>query len=71
MSFGWRDPNYKRNLLILIINCKAKGFNFPLLVDHTAREAEYFMRTLQKFNEEKWIRFKIQSLVKMYFGYEL
>lgn len=27
--------NYKRNLLILIINCKAKGFNFPLLVDHT------------------------------------
>lgn len=45
--------NYKRNLLILIINCKAKGFNFPLLVDHTAREAEYFMRTLQKFNEGK------------------
>jgi len=45
--------NYKRNLLILIINCKVKGFNFPLLVDHVAREAEYFMRTLQKFNEGK------------------
>jgi len=27
------------------------GFNFPLLVDHIAREAEYFMRTLKKFNE--------------------
>ncbi|MGI2728743.1 DUF2935 domain-containing protein [Bacillus cytotoxicus] len=45
--------NYKRNLLILIINCKVSGFNFPLLVDHIAREAEYFIRTLQKFNEGK------------------
>lgn len=43
--------NFKRNLLILIINCKVKGFNFPLLVDHIAREAEYFMRMLKKFNE--------------------
>jgi hypothetical protein len=43
--------NFKRNLLILIINCKVSGFNFPLLVDHTAREAEYFMRTLKKFNK--------------------
>jgi hypothetical protein len=43
--------NFKRNLLILIINCKIMGFNFPLLVDHIAREAEYFMRTLKKFNE--------------------
>jgi hypothetical protein len=43
--------NFKRNLLILIINCKISGFNFPLLVDHIAREAEYFMRTLTKFNQ--------------------
>ncbi|MDF2904016.1 MAG: hypothetical protein K0S25_1654, partial [Bacillus sp. (in: firmicutes)] len=43
--------NFKRNLLIMIINCKVTGFNFPLLVDHIAREAEYFMRTLKKFNE--------------------
>jgi hypothetical protein len=43
--------NFKRNLLIMIINCKVMGFNFPLLVDHIAREAEYFMRTLKKFNE--------------------
>lgn len=42
---------FKRNLLILIINCKISGFNFPLLVDHIAREAEYFMRTLTKFNQ--------------------
>lgn len=42
--------NFKRNLLILIINCKISGFNFPLLVDHVAREAEYFMRTLRKIN---------------------
>ncbi|MFX3625125.1 MAG: DUF2935 domain-containing protein [Ectobacillus sp.] len=43
--------NFKRNLLIMIINCKISGFNFPLLVDHIAREAEYFMRSLQKFNQ--------------------
>jgi len=43
--------NFKRNLLIMIINCKILGFNFPLLVDHIAREAEYFMRTLKKFND--------------------
>jgi hypothetical protein len=35
----------------MIINCKLLGFNFPLLVDHVAREAEYFMRTLKKFND--------------------
>lgn len=49
LAHGFR--NFKRNLLILIINCKISGFNFPLLVDHIAREAEYFMRTLKKFNE--------------------
>lgn len=49
LAHGFR--NFKRNLLILIINCKVSGFNFPLLVDHVAREAEYFMRTLTKFNQ--------------------
>lgn len=43
--------NYKRNVLILIINCRIHGFNFPLLVDHIAREAEYFIRNLTKFNQ--------------------
>jgi hypothetical protein len=42
--------NFKRNLLILVINGKVQGFNFPLLIDHIAREAEYFMNSLQKFN---------------------
>lgn len=49
LVYGFR--NFKRNLLILIINCKVSGFNFPLLVDHIAREAEYFIRTLKKFNK--------------------
>ena len=49
LVYGFR--NFKRNLLILIINCKISGFNFPLLVDHIAREAEYFMSSLQKFNQ--------------------
>jgi hypothetical protein len=43
--------NFKRNVLILIINCRIHGFNFPLLVDHIAREAEYFVRNLIKFNQ--------------------
>jgi hypothetical protein len=43
--------NFKRNVLILIINCRISGFNFPLLVDHIAREAEYFVRNLMKFNQ--------------------
>ncbi|WP_379969078.1 DUF2935 domain-containing protein [Ectobacillus sp. sgz5001026] len=51
LVYGFR--NFKRNLLLLIINCKISGFNFPLLVDHVAREAEYFLRSLQKFNEGK------------------
>jgi Domain of unknown function (DUF2935) len=38
LVYGFR--NFKRNLLI---NGKVQGFNFPLLVDHIAREAEYFM----------------------------
>ncbi|WP_071392758.1 DUF2935 domain-containing protein [Bacillus tuaregi] len=49
LVYGFR--NFKRNLLILIVNCKISGFNFPLLVDHIAREAEYFMRTLKKLNQ--------------------
>jgi hypothetical protein len=49
LTFAFR--NFKRNLLILIINCKITGFNFPLLVDHIAREAEYFIKTLQKLND--------------------
>jgi hypothetical protein len=49
LVFGFR--NFKRNLLIMIVNCQVAGFNFPLLVDHIAREAEYFMRTLKKLNE--------------------
>lgn len=49
LTYAFR--NFKRNVLILIINCKISGFNFPLLVDHIAREAEYFIRTLSKFNQ--------------------
>ena len=39
---------YKRNLLHLMLECKLGGSNFPLLLDHVAREAEYFMRLLDK-----------------------
>ena len=60
--------NFKRNLLIMIINCKVMGFNFPLLIDHTAREAEYFMRTLKKFNKGILDPFKMRLLMRIYFG---
>ena len=31
-----------------MLECKLGGWNFPLLLDHMAREAEYFMRLLEK-----------------------
>jgi len=39
---------YKRNLLHMMLECKLGGSNFPLLLDHVAREAEYFIRLLDK-----------------------
>jgi len=39
---------FKRNLLHMMLECKLGGWNFPLLLDHVSREAEYFMRLLDK-----------------------
>jgi len=44
---------FKRKILGLIINCKISGNNFPLLVDHTSREAAYFANRLKELNEGK------------------
>jgi hypothetical protein len=44
---------FKSEVLLLIIRCKIAGFNFPLLIDHTAREAGYFVNTLKNLNEGK------------------
>ena len=44
---------YKRKLLHMILECKLGGWNFPLLLDHIAREAEYFMRLLDKIKNCK------------------
>lgn len=41
---------YKRHVLGLIIQCKIGGNNFPLLVDHVSREANYFMKRLEQLN---------------------
>ncbi len=46
---------YKRNLLHLMLECKLGGSNFPLLLDHVAREAEYFIRLLDKNKNGKVI----------------
>ena len=39
---------FKRKLLHMMLECKLGGWNFPLFLDHMAREAEYFMRLLDK-----------------------
>jgi len=41
---------FKRKVLGLIVTCRIGGFNFPLLVDHTSREAAYFMNRLKQLN---------------------
>jgi len=44
---------FKRDLLHRMLECKLGGYNFPLLLDHMAREAEYFMRLLDKIKNGK------------------
>jgi hypothetical protein len=45
--------NFKQRVFQDIITCKIRGFNFPLLVDHIRREAQYFLTTLQELNAGK------------------
>jgi hypothetical protein len=43
---------FKRRILDLILTCRLPGQNnFPLLVDHTSREANYFRNRLVELNE--------------------
>ncbi|MGN4127950.1 DUF2935 domain-containing protein [Lysinibacillus sphaericus] len=45
---------FKRKVLGLILTCQLPGANnFPLLVDHTSREANYFRKRLIELNEGK------------------
>jgi len=44
---------FKRKLLHMMLECKLGGWNFPLLLDHMAREAEYFTRLLDKVKGNK------------------
>jgi hypothetical protein len=44
---------FKRELLHCMLECKLEGHNFPLFLDHMAREAEYFMRLLEKMKNGK------------------
>lgn len=45
---------FKRRVLGLILQCKLPGAtNFPLLVDHVSREANYFRNRLDELNEGK------------------
>lgn len=45
---------FKRKVLGLILQCKLPGgTNFPLLVDHISREANYFRNRLEELNQGK------------------
>jgi len=44
---------YKRKVLGLILRCEITTNNYPLLVDHTSREAAYFGNRLLELNEGK------------------
>ena len=45
---------FKRKVLGLILTCQLPGANnFPLLVDHISREANYFRKRLIELNEGK------------------
>lgn len=43
--------SFKRHVLHLIVECKIGGSNYPLLIDHISREAMYFLKLLQKFQD--------------------
>jgi hypothetical protein len=44
---------YKRKVLGLTLSCKVISNNYPLLIDHTSREAAYFAKRLKELNEGK------------------
>lgn len=44
---------FKRKWLVMVITCKIGGFNFPLLIDHISREAQYFINKLKALIEGK------------------
>lgn len=44
---------FKRQLIEMMLCGKLRGSNFPLLLDHMAREAEYVLRLLDKMRDGK------------------
>ncbi|MBH5317358.1 DUF2935 domain-containing protein [Paenibacillus sp. GSMTC-2017] len=51
VSYIWA---FKRRILGLILTCQLPGANnFPLLVDHVSREANYFRNRLSELNQGK------------------
>ncbi|MFJ7975871.1 DUF2935 domain-containing protein [Peribacillus sp. JNUCC 23] len=46
---------YKRKVLGLTLRCEVLSNNYPLLIDHTSREAAYFANRLKELNEGKLV----------------
>jgi len=54
--------SFKRHVLHLIVECKIGGANYPLLIDHISREAMYFLKLLQKFQDGD-MKYPVDSIV--------
>ncbi len=55
--------SFKRHLLHLYIECRIRGTtNYPLLLDHVSREAMYFLKLLEKFQDGE-TRYPVDTIV--------
>jgi len=50
-----RFVKYKTDLLLMMLQCRLGGFNFPLLIDHVRREALYFIDHLETIQRGEMI----------------
>ncbi|MDD4570142.1 MAG: DUF2935 domain-containing protein [Tepidanaerobacteraceae bacterium] len=46
---------YKTRLLLMMLECRLGGFNYPLLIDHIRREAIYFVNHLERLQRGEMI----------------
>lgn len=45
---------FKTVLLLMMLQCRLGGFNYPLLIDHIRREAIYFINKLQRLQRSEF-----------------
>ncbi|MDP4143385.1 MAG: DUF2935 domain-containing protein [Bacillota bacterium] len=55
MAAANRIATFKANLLQEVLSCKVFTFNYPLLIDHILREAQFYLRMLTKLQKREKI----------------